>query len=134
MLTVVLVPFLGALIGSLAQKRNTDWPVAVAMAEVSKTRRGHTNCADHRGCPVAPSTTCACQHTTPRSDPATAGFSEPRPPSYLHDAVRRVLEEKVQDSVAVEMSQGWLTVAGQTRRKDKLPRWTAFKGGGLTCG
>lgn len=58
-LTVVLVKLFCALIGSLAQKRKADRPVEVEIAEVSKRRRGHTNSANQRRCPFAPSTTCA---------------------------------------------------------------------------
>jgi len=58
-LTVASVTFFRALIGSLAQKRNADWPVEVEIAEVSKTRWGHRNSADQRRRPSAPSTTSA---------------------------------------------------------------------------
>lgn len=58
-LTVVLVAFFCALIGSLAQKRKADWPVEVETAEGSKERPGHTNSAVQKICPLAPSTTCA---------------------------------------------------------------------------
>lgn len=58
-LTVVLVAFFCPLIGSLAQKRKADWPVEVETAEGSKERRGHTNSAVQKTCPLAPSTTCA---------------------------------------------------------------------------
>lgn len=58
-LTVALVAFFCALIGPLPQKRKADWPVEVEIAEGSKERRGHTNSAVQKICPLAPSTTCA---------------------------------------------------------------------------
>lgn len=57
--TVVLGTFFCSLIGSLAQKRKTDRPVEVEIAEGSKKRRGHTNSANQRTWPLDPLTTCA---------------------------------------------------------------------------
>lgn len=57
--TVVLGTFFCSPIGSLAQKRKTDRPVDVEIAEGSKKRRGHTNSANQRTRPLDPLTTCA---------------------------------------------------------------------------
>lgn len=51
--------FFCPVIGSLAQKRNTDFPLEEAMAEGPRRRSGHTNSADQRARPLLPLTTCA---------------------------------------------------------------------------
>lgn len=45
--------------GSLAQKRKTDFPPEVEMAEGPRWRSGQTNSADQRARPLLPLTTCA---------------------------------------------------------------------------
>lgn len=71
-LTVALETLFCTLIGSLAQKRTADWPAEVATADASKRTRGHTNSASQRRCPLAPSTTCACERCFLKNSP---GFS-----------------------------------------------------------